>query len=68
MGRRMNMVQTMYIHVYKCRNDTCWTARKIREGCMSENSGRVNSSMIYLMHYKNLCKCYNVSRPSTTIK
>jgi hypothetical protein len=27
----------------------------------------VNSSMIYLMHCKNLCKCYNVSSPSTTI-
>jgi hypothetical protein len=22
-GRRMNMVQTMYTHVCKCKNDTC---------------------------------------------
>jgi hypothetical protein len=28
----------------------------------------VNSSMIYLLHCKNLCKCYNVPPPSTTIK
>jgi hypothetical protein len=28
----------------------------------------VNSSMIYLIHCKNLYKCYNVSPPSTTIK
>jgi hypothetical protein len=26
----------------------------------------VNSSMIYLIHCKNLCKCYNVPPPSTT--
>jgi hypothetical protein len=28
----------------------------------------VNSSMIYLIHCKNLCKCYSVPPPSTTIK
>jgi hypothetical protein len=27
----------------------------------------VNASMIYLMHCKNLCKCYDVPPPSTTI-
>jgi hypothetical protein len=26
-----------------------------------------NSSMIYLIHCKNLCKCYNLPPPSTTI-
>jgi hypothetical protein len=26
-----------------------------------------NSSMIYLIHFKNICKCCNVSTPSTTI-
>jgi hypothetical protein len=25
-------------------------------------------SMLYLLHCKNLCKCYNVLPPSTTIK
>jgi hypothetical protein len=27
----------------------------------------VNSNMIYLVHYKNFCKCYNASPPSTSI-
>jgi hypothetical protein len=27
-----------------------------------------NSNMIYLIHCKILCQCYNVSTPSTTIK
>jgi hypothetical protein len=28
----------------------------------------LNSSVIYLTHCKNLCKCHNVPLPSTTIK
>jgi hypothetical protein len=28
----------------------------------------VNSSMIHLIHCKNLCKCHSVPPPSTTIK
>jgi hypothetical protein len=28
----------------------------------------VNSSMSYLIHGKNLCKCHNVPPPSATIK
>jgi hypothetical protein len=28
----------------------------------------VNSSMIYLIYFKNICKCHNVPLPSTTIK
>jgi ribonuclease PH len=28
----------------------------------------VNSCMIYLIHYKNLCKCHNVTPLITTIK
>jgi hypothetical protein len=28
----------------------------------------VNSSIIYLIYCKNLCKCHNVPLPSTTIK
>jgi hypothetical protein len=28
----------------------------------------VNSCMIYLIHFKNLCKCHKVSPPITTIK
>jgi hypothetical protein len=28
----------------------------------------VNSTRIYLIHYKNFCKCHNAPPPSTTIK
>jgi hypothetical protein len=47
------------------------TVPGIRCGEMKERGREVegvNSSMIYLMHCKNLCKCYNVPPPSTTIK
>jgi hypothetical protein len=40
----------------------------IRRGRMNERSGGGNSSMVYLIHCKNLCKCYSVPQPSTTIK
>jgi hypothetical protein len=35
---------------------------------MKESSEGDVSSMIYLKHCKNLCKCCNVSPPSTTTK
>jgi hypothetical protein len=28
----------------------------------------VNSSMVYLTHYKSFCKCHNVPTPSTTVE
>jgi hypothetical protein len=31
--------------------------------CIKENDGGVNSSMIYLIHCKNFCKCHNVNAP-----
>jgi hypothetical protein len=34
-------------------------------GEIKESGGRVNSSMMYLVHCKNLCKCHNVPSPST---
>jgi hypothetical protein len=40
----------------------------VGRGGIKECSGGVNSSMIYLMHCKNLCKCHNVPPLSTTIK
>jgi hypothetical protein len=43
------------------------TAPGLRSGVGREAEGK-NSSMIYLVHCKNLCKCYNVPTPSTTIK
>jgi hypothetical protein len=39
----------------------------IGRGIMKENGGTMNSSMIYLMHFKSLCKCYNVPPPRTQI-
>jgi hypothetical protein len=41
---------------------------EIVPGVVGEGVDGVNSSMIYLIHCKNLCKCYNVSLPSTAIK
>jgi hypothetical protein len=43
------------------------TVLGIRRGGMKESSGRVNSSMTYLIHWKNLYKCYNVPTPNTTM-
>jgi hypothetical protein len=66
-GRRMNMVLTMYTQVCKCKNDVA-TAPGIRREGVGERSGGGNSSIIYLIHCKSLCKCYNVPTPSTTVK
>jgi hypothetical protein len=44
------------------------TVPGIREKGMGKRSGGENSSMIYLIHYNNLCKCCNVLTPSITIK
>jgi hypothetical protein len=66
-GRRMSMVQTRCTHICKCKNDTCWncSGNEGRRAWEREVEG-VNSSMIYLIHCKNICKCYNVFTPSTT--
>jgi hypothetical protein len=42
------------------------TVPGIMGGGMKEAVEGVNSSTIYLIHCKNLCKCYNVPTPSTT--
>jgi hypothetical protein len=44
------------------------TVPGISGGGMKESSRGVNSSMIYLTHFKNLCKCYKVPLPSTIKK
>jgi hypothetical protein len=44
------------------------TVLGIRGGRVEERSRGGNSSMIYLIHCKNLCICYNVPTPSTIIK
>jgi hypothetical protein len=44
------------------------TVPGIREGRMRERSEGGNSIMMYLIHCKNLCKCYNVPTPRTKKK
>jgi hypothetical protein len=44
------------------------TVPGIRGGGWRREVEGVNSSLIYLIHCKNLHKCYNVPIPSTTIK
>jgi hypothetical protein len=66
-SRRATMIQKMSKHVYKCKNNTCWNLSwNGREG-IKESGGKVNSSMIYLIHCKNFCKCHKVPPPSTAI-
>jgi hypothetical protein len=65
----MNVEQIMYIHLCKLKNDTCWNcSRNKRRGWWWKLVvDGVNSSMIYLMHCKKLCKSYNVPLPSIRI-
>jgi hypothetical protein len=51
---------------YVCENDTSWTIPGMGGGCKGEQ-GRVNSSIIHLIHCKNFCKCHSVP-PLNTIK
>jgi hypothetical protein len=44
-----------------------WYLLRLLGGGWKRAAEGVNSSMIYLIHCKNLCKCYNVSPPSTAI-
>jgi hypothetical protein len=37
-------------------------------GTKENSGGGGNSSVIYFLHCKNLCKCHNVPPPSITIK
>jgi hypothetical protein len=55
----------MYVHAKMMPVET---VPRIRGRGVAERSGRVNSSMIYLKHCMNLCKCYNVLPPTTTKK
>jgi hypothetical protein len=56
----------MYVYV-KMIHIPVETVPGIGEGERRAVEG-VNSSMIYLIHCKSLCKWYNVPPPSTTIK
>jgi hypothetical protein len=68
-GRRMNTLQIMYSHACKHRHDNCWNcSRSQGKGGWGQQWRGVNASMIYLIHCKNLCKCYNVPPCRTAIK
>jgi hypothetical protein len=43
------------------------TVPVIRGGGMKRAVERMNSSVIYLIHFKNLCKCYNEPQFSRTL-
>jgi hypothetical protein len=63
------MEQIMYTHVCEWKKMILVkTVPGIGGGRIKESSGGVNSSMIYLMHFKNLCKCHNAPPPSTIKK
>jgi hypothetical protein len=44
------------------------TIPELEERKIKEISDWVNSSMMYLIHCKNFCKCHNILPHSTTIK
>jgi hypothetical protein len=64
MGRSMNILQIMYTHAYKCQMIPVGTVSGVRGWEMKDSSGGMNSSMIYLIDCKNLCKYYSVPPPS----
>jgi hypothetical protein len=63
----------MCTHVSKCKNDTCWNYSRNqqmgrrREEWWKRITEGLNSSIIYLMHCNNLCKCHNVPPPIAII-
>jgi hypothetical protein len=64
---RVNKVQILCPHVCKWENDICSNSgmggRRVKK-----SGGGANSSMIYLIYFKNFCKCHNVYSASITIK
>jgi hypothetical protein len=54
----------MYVNEEKILGET---VPDIREGGSKRAVEGVNSIMIYLIQFKNLCKCSNIPPPSTTI-
>jgi hypothetical protein len=59
----------MCANVWKCHNDASWNySRNQERGRWKRIIKRVNSNMIYLIHYKNFCKCHNIPPPSTAKK
>jgi hypothetical protein len=61
---RVNMVQILHIQVCKWNNETI-PEMVHQERRINKNDGEVDSSMIYFIYCKNICKCHNVTPPST---
>jgi hypothetical protein len=62
-GRKVNMIQKR-VHMYvQCKNDTFI---ETIPGTGDREVEEVSSSMIYLIHHKNFCKCYHIPPSSTT--
>jgi hypothetical protein len=57
--KSLNMVQILYTHVCKCKNETCWNYSR---------NGRRGEKRKMVTYCKNFCKCHNVPPPSTTVK
>jgi hypothetical protein len=53
---------------YKNRREACKGENYQNRKDKGEPVQGVNSSMVYLIYCENLCKCYNVPPPGTTIK
>jgi hypothetical protein len=58
--------------VHTCKQMEKWDMLKLFqewwEGGIKRMVEEVNSSMVYLIYYKNTCKCHNVPPPSTIKK
>jgi hypothetical protein len=55
-GGRVNMVQKMCTHECICKNDACWNYSRNWERRGKRAVEGANSSMMYLLHCKNLGK------------
>jgi hypothetical protein len=67
--RRMNMVQKKYTGHVNAKMILLKLFQESGEGTWKRAVEGINSSMIYMIHCKNLCKkCYNVPPPRTIIK
>jgi hypothetical protein len=66
---KVNVVQILCRHVGKWKNETCSNYSRIGgRGRLRRMMEGVNSSMIYLIYCKNLCRFYIVPPPNTTIR
>jgi hypothetical protein len=58
------MVQILCTHVCKWKMRPVETIPGMGGGGDKEEHGGMNSSMMYLIHCKNFCKCHNAPQPA----